>query len=407
MGYQSNSNGYAAYKIHTALGSQASGAGGTVLRQSGGNGGSLSKAATESNEVRRDGMRTRGRHGTQKTAGEWSAEQSLGSHEPIVEAIMRDTWDAAALAITQADFTSLTTTANTIVAATGDWRTLGLRVGDVIRATGLTDAANNGKNLRITGLTATVITVAETLIVNATPDTTCSITRPRKLIQNTAGLIKRYFTIDEYDADIDQSEVMTDFVWGSCKWGMQPNGILTADPGGTGTGKFDALAAASSPLLTTPTESTASPFAVVDATIRIGSVDVVDLTSFDLTMDISPTAPDVFGSGAQKYSPDVFTGQMAVSLNFTALRKDLQFIQDFAAETVYSLHVLAVENESEPKDFFSIFVPNFTLGGVQKSALSKQGGGRTHTVSVPAALVGKDNAGVGYDPTMIKLQSSF
>lgn len=407
MGYQSNSNGYAAYKIQTALGSQASGAGGTVLRQSGGNGGSLSKAATESNEVRRDGMRTRGRHGTQKTAGEWSAEQSLGSHEPIVEAIMRDTWDAAALAITQADFTSLTTTANTIVAATGDWRTLGLRVGDVIRATGLTDAANNGKNLRITGLTATVITVAETLIVNATPDTTCSITRPRKLIQNTAGLIKRYFTIDEYDADIDQSEVMTDFVWGSCKWGMQPNGILTADPGGTGTGKFDALAAASSPLLTTPTESTASPFAVVDATIRIGSVDVVDLTSFDLTMDISPTAPDVFGSGAQKYSPDVFTGQMAVSLNFTALRKDLQFIQDFAAETVYSLHVLAVENESEPKDFFSIFVPNFTLGGVQKSALSKQGGGRTHTVSVPAALVGKDNAGVGYDPTMIKLQSSF
>jgi hypothetical protein len=133
---------------------------------------------------------------------------------------------------------------------------------------------------------------------------------------------------------------------------------------------------------------------------------VVDLQSFDLTLDIGATAPDVFGSGAQKYSPDVFTGQMAASLNFTALRKDLQYIQDFADETVYSLHVLAVNNEDEPKGFVSIVVPYFTLGGVDKSALNKQGGPRTQSIAVPAALVGKDTRGAGYDPTMIKLQST-
>ena len=102
MVYQSQSNGYVAYKVQSGLGSQASGSGGTILRQAGGAGANATKAATESNEVRRDGMRTRGRHGTQKTTGAWSAETSLGSHEAIIEAIMRDTWSAADLAITEA-----------------------------------------------------------------------------------------------------------------------------------------------------------------------------------------------------------------------------------------------------------------------------------------------------------------
>jgi hypothetical protein len=96
-----------------------------------------------------------------------------------------------------------------------------------------------------------------------------------------------------------------------------------------------------------------------------------------------------------------------MGLNISALRKDLTAIQDFSAETQYELHVLAVENESEPKDFMSIYVGNFTLGDVAKSALSADAGPRTQSLTVPAALVGKDTRGTGYDPTMIKFQSSL
>lgn len=405
--YQSQSNGYVAYKVQSALGTQASGGSGAILRQAGGQGGRLSKATTESNEVRRDGMRIRGRHGTQKTNGQWTAEMSIGSHETILQAVMRDTWDASDLVLTQSDFTSITTGANAIIFASGDPRTLGLRVGDVIRITNYSQAADNGRNIRITALTSTTITTAETMTVNAVADTTVTITRPKKLIQYSAGtLVKRYFTLEEVDLDIDASEVLTDFVWGSVRFSMQPNGLFMADPGGIGTGRFDAFEATATPLLTSPTESTAPPLSVVDATIRIGSNDVVDLTSFDLTIDIEPMAPDVFGSGAIRYSPDVFSGQMAVSMNITALRKDLQFVNDFIDETVYSLHVLAVENESEPKDFVSIYVGNFTLGSVDKSALNKAGGPRTQTIAVPAALVGKDTTGTGYDASMLKFQST-
>jgi hypothetical protein len=93
-------------------------------------------------------------------------------------------------------------------------------------------------------------------------------------------------------------------------------------------------------------------------------------------------------------------------MNLTALRKSLTYLSDFVAETVYSLHVLAVENESEPKDFLSIYVPNFTLGGDTRSALSKAGGPMTETIAIPAALVGKDTTGGAFDPTMIKFQST-
>ncbi len=407
--YQSQSNGYVAYKVQSSLGVQSSGAGGTILRQAGGAGANLTKAATQSNEVRRDGMQMRGRHGIYKTTGAWTAEYSLGSHEEIIQAIMRDTWSTANVAITQATMTSVTTGANTIIAAAGSWITQGVRVGDVIRCATFPDAGNNGRNLRVTGVTATVITVAETLVINASADVTFSVTIVgKKLIQySAASIVKRYYTIDEYDVDIDQSTVLTDFVWGNCKFSMAPNGLLMADPGGIGTGQIATLATgAPSPLLTTPTETTAIPMSVVDATIRVNGVDVVELTSFDVDLNTTPVAPDVFGSGAIKYSPDVFTGQMQVTMNLTALRKSLQYLTDFIAETPYTLQVLAVSNMAEPKDFLSIYVPNFTLGGDTRSALSKAGGPMTETIAIPAALVGKDNTGGAFDAAMIKFQST-
>lgn len=408
MTYQSNSNGYVAQKVQSGLGSQASGSSAKILRTASGPGIKLAKAATESNEVRRDGMRQRGRHGTQKTTSSYNAEASLGSHDDIIEAICRDTWTAADLTVTQADFTSLTTTTSTIVLTSGDPRTLGFRVGDVIDLLNFSTAANNSTNLRITGLSSTTITVPETLVLNATPDTSCSIVRRGKKLTPWAGasLVKRYFTLEEYEADIDQSTVLTDFVWGSIKFSMAPNGLFMLDPGGVGTGQIAVKSTGTSPFFTSPTATTAAPFSVVDATIRLNGVDLVELTSLDLTMDIGPSAPDVFGSGAIKYAPDVFTGQMSVGMNLTMLRKDLTILSDFIAETVYSLHILAVENESEPKDFLSIYVPNFTLGGVDPSALSKQGGGRTQTISIPPALVGIDNTGTGFDASMIKFQTT-
>jgi hypothetical protein len=198
-GYQTNSNGLIAYKKQSGLGTPASGSGANQLRIAGGAGIKLSKAAVESKEVRNDGMSVRGRHGTQAIAASYTCESSLGSLDPIIEAIMRSTWDSTALTKTQTDFTSLTTGANAINFTSGNPITMGYRVGDVIRAVGLPDVANNARNIRIAGLSSTAITTAETLVVNATPDTSCSIVRPGKRLINPSTLARAYFTMEEYE----------------------------------------------------------------------------------------------------------------------------------------------------------------------------------------------------------------
>lgn len=408
MAYSQNWNGYAAAKVQSALGSQASSTGAKIIRQTGGQGGRMSMAAIESQEVRRDGLSTRGRHGLQRTGGSYSSELSIGGFDDILEAVMRGTWSSADLAITEAtaSLASITTGANTIVAAAGSWITAGLRVGDVVVLTGHSSAGNNSRNLRITGLTALTMTVAETLTVNAVADTAFTVTRTgRKLINPGAGaLVRRYFTIEEHEYDLDQSEVFTDCVWSSVNISMQPNGLILLNTAWSGTGQFEAKSTGTSPHFTTPTTPTGDPLAVLEATVRLGSGDLLDLTSFDITIDNQAMSPDVISSSP--YAPDVFTGSELVTMNISMLRKDLLSVADFIAETPLTLHVLATENEAAPESFFSLFVPNFTLGSVDKSALAKAGGPRTQTISIPSALIGIDNTGGAFDATQVKIQIS-
>lgn len=407
MSYSENWNGYVARKAQSALGTQANGADAIVLRTTGGQGGSMTKAAIESNEVRRDGLSTRGRHGLQKTSGSYSSELSIGGFDDIFEAVIRGTWGAADLAITEADMTSITTGANTIVAAAGSWITEGIKVGDVVVLTGqATSTTNNSKNLRVTGVTALTLTVAETLVVNAVADTAFTLTRTGRVLVNpgAGNLVKRYFTIEEHEYDQDQSELFTDCAWTSFRLSMQPNGLVSLDSSWIGTGQFDVLATGDAPHFTSPTTSTGVPLAVVEASVRLGTGDLLDLTSFDITVDTQAQAPDVISS--VPYAPDIFHGSEMVTMNLSMLRKDLQAVSDFIDETPLSLHVLLQENETAPASFFSLYVPNFTLGSATKSALAKQGGPRTVTIAVPAALVGIDTTGSGYDATAVKIQVS-
>lgn len=406
MSYAENWNGVVAVKAQSAKGTPASGAGAFILPSAGGQGGQLSKNAVTSALVRRDGQQYRGRHGSRRTAGTYASEIGIGRADPIWEALFRSTWSAANLTITQADMTSVTTGANTIVAASGDWIAEGLRVGDVIRATGLTDAANNDQNLRIVGLTASTITVAETLVVNAVADTSFSIVRPgRVLLNGDAGsLTKTYFTIEEHAYDLDASELYSDCRWSRGMLRMAPDGNLDCEFGWTGTGAMQVLKDGTAPHFTSPTDPTSLTLVATDAVIRLGTEDLLDLTSFDFTMDLQPAAPNTIRKDG--LAPDVFLGTLQVSMNMTMLLADLEMLAAFEEETQLSLHLVASENEVSPADFVALSISNFTLGSFAKSALTKASGARTATISIPPDLVGKDMRGGAFDQTTIKLQVS-
>ena len=407
MSFSEQAQAIVAYKVQSGLGVQATGAGGERLRVSGG-GAQIQKNAVESREVRQDAQSTRGRHGSQRTTGEYETELSTGNMDTIFEALFRGTWGTADVEVSEGDMSSATiaVATNVITASAGSWITAGYRVGDVVTESVGLVAGNQNRDLRITALTATAMTVlavdGAVLTDEAGPIASYTFTRTGRVLVNplSGALVKRYFTVDEHDILIDGSEIYTDAVWTSMTLSMSPDGLFMANPSFSGTGQYETVTAVSAPLLTGPTASTGLPMAAIDAVVRLGTGDVVDLTSFEMTID---TVPDTPATVASVFAPDVFQGSMTLGMNLTMLRSDLLDVADFINETQLSLSCTVVDPDG---NYIHFHVPNFTFGSVDKSALSKDGGARTQTIAVPSALIGIDEQGGAFDTTTLKIQVS-
>lgn len=383
-----------AYKAETNYGELASPAGAKIFRPNTGNL-SMSIEPIRSGENRRDGMMTRGRHGTRNVTGQYTGDLSVGTFDELIEAVFRGTFSPA-LALDETDFTSITTTANTIVLGSGSPIALGLRVNDIIRISGHATAGNNDRNLRITGLDPTTITVAETLIVDAVADTAATITRPKKVIQ---GVTSRSFSFEEREIDIDSSEVFTGVRVGQMQLQMQPNGMATLNFSFVGQ-DMQMKDGADSPYFTTPSETTTIGLTSVEAKVRLGTEDVVDITSIDLTLNLNAAGQPVVGSNL---TPDVFTNLADVQGSITALKRDAGRTQQYLDEAGLSLHLLFEEkSETGAPGFCAFSIPNLTLASATKSDLGSDGA-RTQSFTL---LIGKDLRGGAFDPTMLSFQTS-
>lgn len=398
MTYQTGRNVQINYKVESAFNTLPGASGGKAFRPTGG-GLQLNKQVFASQEIRRDGLQVMGRHGSRSVQGSLNGELSLGTFDDFFQAVMRDTWDAG-LSITQANMTSITTGTNTIVAAAGSWLTEGIRVGDIVRLANHAQAGNNSRNLTVTGVTASTITVAETLTADASADTSFTLTRAKKLARLAdTSYTDRTFTIEEYGVDVDLSEVYTGCVINSVRLQLQPNGMISVNFGIVGADGA-ANASGSSPYFTSPSITTSLPMVGVDAKLYKGGVAVTDLTGLDLTIALNAGGVPVIGSYV---TPAMFTNTMAVTGTLSAVRKDLQNLTDFINETEFSIGIVCVENESEPKDFFNIHLPSVKFADVNKNELGSNGP-RIETLPL---LVGIDpTRASAYDATAVTFQTS-
>jgi hypothetical protein len=356
---------------------------------------SFKRATIAPNEIRSDLKTSMARLGFGEAAGSYAADFSVGTFDPLLEAITRGTWSSP-LTITAVTMTSLTTGVNTIIATSGSWLTQGIRVGDVIRATGFLDASNNQRNLRVVGVTASTITVAETLVANATASTVPVITRQKKVFQPTVP-VRRSFTIDEFHADIGQSEQYTGCRVSSLKIAGQPNGMCTADFGFVGAG-VNPLSQGSSPFFTSPVLSGSIGLVLADATIRYAGADVATLTAFDLMLDNRASTQPSIGSTT---TSDVFDNTASLSGTMSMQRKDLTNISKFTGETEFEMQLLLVEPMAEPKNFLSIFISRMKLGGVD----APFGSDGAMIESLPW-MAGDKEVVTGYEDTMIMFATS-
>jgi len=396
MTLQTGKNILIAYKAETTFNTPpAVVTGANQFRPNAGSGLKLARATIKPGESRSDGKTPMGRLGSKSVTGSYPADISVGTFDPLLEAVMRSTW-VAATTISAGSITSATFAAHTITLTSGNAITLGVRVGDVIRVPTSVTPSNNNRNLRVTAVTALVITVAETLTVNATADTTVTIQIAKKLSQGTTP-VRRSFTFEEYDADIDQSEQSTGVRVSSMKLSGQPDGMAVVEFGLVGADLVP-LATSASPFYTAPTLSTSIGLTFVDAVIRLNGADIATPTAFDLTLDMTAKGQP----GLYIVTPDVFENNAELSGSVSLLRADLTNLTNFTSETEFELHLLLTAPEVEPKDFISIFIPRVKLTGVDKTI-----GSDGAMVTALPFMTGTKGAGIsGYDDSMLTILTS-
>lgn len=363
MPYQTASNKQIAIKRQTALGSPASGAGGTGYNVLASQGLKLNKAQIENSVIRRDGQSVRNRHGSRSSGAVYQLPLSQGTLDPILEAALRGTFTAT-FDITNAStlggsaaITTVTTTTSTIVGAAGSWLLQGLRKGAKVKFTGLPDAANNGKWIRVLDVSALTVTFpTASLTANAAPDAAWTMTVAKQLF-NPQTLIERYHTVEEYGQDDDLSILGTDMKISRLDFNAQPNELIQMTVTFMG---LDAVGqtTGTSPVLTGPTYATTLPLVMADGTIRVGGVDYSVMTGLQWSWDMGGEVPPVLA----QTSPDVFLGPGRLSGQFSAIRQDLTFFNAYRNETPVDFFIDCLEPDiADPKDFTSFYFGNITF----------------------------------------------
>lgn len=318
----------------------------------------LSKAQIASAEIRTDYQNADMRHGLRSVAGDLVGEMSLGSYADFIASALRRNF-AAVSSIGPLTTITASATAPHFVRSAGSWITDGLRVGMVFRMTGWTTTGvnNNGKNFTIIALTATDITVAETVAAKAAGDSvTVSIPGKVSYVPST-GHTNDSYAIEYWAPDAAQSHRFLGCKVNTVALALPPAdraqitvGFMGQDRAQAATQYFTAASAASSsPILT----------GLQGALFVAGTqVALVDNVALNITGNMQTAA--VVGSNK---TPDVFAGRVVVGGQMSVLYQDGVFDGYFDNETAVSLILRLNADTAAAGEFMTLVLPKIKLAG--------------------------------------------
>jgi len=351
----------------------------------------LTKDTYESAEIRPDRQVADFRHGLRKVGGTISGELSTGTYQSFMESTLGAAASTAVSSGALTDVTAATTTgtAGTFTTVGANWLTLGFKVGMVVRWTGWTVATgNNTKNMLITALTSTVMTVTTldgtAIVSKASGDSVTAASSKFISIPLTAHT-KDYWTIEHAYSDITQSEQFTDCVFTKMDVKLPPTGMSTVDFSVIGLD----MDTSTSAYFTTPTAVTSTGIlAAVNGALYVGGTKVATVTGLDFSVDNGSTAVGaVVGSNV---SPDVTAGIYKVSGNATVLFQDATLRDLFDNETESSLVGVFTDSNSAAAGYQSFVIPRLKFGGA-----AKDDGVKSLTMTMPFTALLNSSGGAG------------
>jgi hypothetical protein len=387
-----------AYKKQTGLGSAASGSGGQQLRRTTSTI-NLTKEAYQSAEIRPDQQVADYRHGPNQVTGSIAGEISPGTYADLMAAVLRQDFTAVS-SMTSAAITLVAST-GVITFQTGNPLTSNIKIGHVVRLSGGSlNASNSGKNLLVTAVTSTTLTVkvlnGSALANESTSVTGVTVAVPGKVsyVPSTAQT-HDYFTIEHWFSDIEQSEVFSDVNVSNIQVAIPATGLATTTFPLVGLG----LSTGTSQVLTSPTAiSTSGAVAGANGLMMVNGAAVAVITSIDFDVNGNTAAADaVVGANSR---PDVFQGTVAVTGNMTVYFTDATFRDYFINETEVSVNVTLTTSSDKAADFISFQMPRVKVGGADVTD-----GQNGLTRSFPFVAI-KDVTGGANESTTIMVQDS-
>ena len=353
-----------AFKKETTFGTPAGSSGGSLLRRVTANF-NLVKEAYESNEIRVDRQVADFRHGVRSAEGTLNGELSSSSYDEFMGSVLGKDFVSVTLGVAAQITVTVVGTTYTLVRASGSFLTDGIKVGMVIRAAGLTTSGDNGKNLLVASVTATNAVVVPLNGSTMTAQGTASsvtLTAPGKqtFVPATAHTDDSY-TIEEFYADIAQSEVYTGMKVNSVAVQLPATGLTTIDIGFAGK---DLTQTGTTQYFSTPTaQGTTGIFAAVNGVMLVQGAPAALITSADFSIERATENATVVGSNS---IADIFTGRIRVTGNLSVYFQDAAFRDYFNAETPVSLVLTVTSDSSATANFITFTLPKVKLGSFTK-----------------------------------------
>ncbi len=393
-----------AYAAQSALGTAAPVGNGKFIRRVSS---SLqtNKESFQSNEVRPDYQISDLRHGLRSARGSISGEVSIQTYDDFLEALLGGTW-ISSVSVSPTQFATGVTIANGSEANTstltfagaGNLLSIGFKLGMIVRATGLTTPANNAKNIRIVGLTGTVMTVTPQLAATAQQAAGWSIASAGKNL--IMGSTRRYFTIEQIYQDIDVSEQFVDCCINSANFRVVPNGMATVDFEVMGR-NGNVVTGASSPYFTTIADApTTSIVSGLDGGLRFGGKERAVVTAMDVAISNNMSMQGVIGTNL---APDIFQGKKTVAGSISAFLEDETLINMFLNESEVDITASLLTSTGSPQDFLTLNMQRVKLSSVSKTVAAD--GGVIAQFGFQS-LIAAGGSGTNLDTTSISIQRS-
>jgi hypothetical protein len=325
----------------------------------------LSKETYQSEELRTDYQISDMRHGVRSAEGSLNGELSAGSYADFMAAVLTRDFTAGVTAV-HAGTGNLTVGAAVasvypITRVTGSWIADGFRIGDVIRVsagTGLNADVLN-KNLLIVALTATVASVVVVNGSTITPSSSSAATAIAVVGKKTwvpqTGHTNDSFTVEEWFANIAQSEVYTGVKVNTLGISLPATGMATVDVGFMGK---DLALSQTTQYFTAPTQSTGGVFAGVNGVVIFNGAPVAVITDASINVNRNLSNATVLGSNS---IAEVFTGRAAVDGSLSVYFENATARNAFRDETEVSLIFTLTASNSATADVISITLPRVKL----------------------------------------------